>query len=170
MSGGEEDTDIYPPSGRSIKIKRLVAGLKSGIQWRSWDWVSTDWNQGRGRLICKWKGVATTHCRARFLSFEALVTGERCGSAPREYSPWTLPPPCCSNGNEFWWNNFGESLEKFGRRWYEVGGRVLETKVVVVFREWNVRVSDRLRYISERKINISCRLIMNGSIEKFDRV
>lgn len=120
--GGEEDTDIYPPSGRSIKIKRLVAGLKSGIQWRSWDWVSTDWNQGRGRLICKWKGVATTHCRARFLSFEALVTGERCGSAPREYSPWTLPPPCCSNGNEFWWNNFGESLEKFGRRWYEVGG------------------------------------------------
>ena len=35
VSGGEEDTDIYPPSGRSIKIKRLVAGLKSGIQWRS---------------------------------------------------------------------------------------------------------------------------------------
>lgn len=35
VSGGEEDTDIYPPSERSIKIKRLVAGLKSGIQWRS---------------------------------------------------------------------------------------------------------------------------------------
>lgn len=33
-----------------------------------------------------------------------------------------------------------------------------------------MRVLDRSRYISKRRINVSFRLIMNDSIEKFDGV
>lgn len=62
LAEAEKDADIYLPSVRSIKIKRLVAGLKSGYNGKaeigshglkSWTWPFNLQMEGsRSSLLC----------------------------------------------------------------------------------------------------------------------